>query len=130
MTGEGIVIRADGKVATVKIKRSSACGHDCGECNLCKNPDIEVKILNPIGARVGDRVKIGTDTSKVLKDAFLLYMLPIIGAFVLYVVLDSLGAGNALCIIAEVIWVLLWFGFIRYYSKNSVSMSCAVEILK
>ena len=130
MTGEGIVIRTNGKDAIVKIKRSSACGHDCGECNLCKNPDIEVKILNTIGAGVGDRVKIGTDTSKVLKDAFLLYMLPIIGAFVLYVVLSSLGAGNALCIIAEAIWAVLWFVFIRYYSKNSVSMSCAVEILE
>ena len=129
MTGEGIVIRADGNVATVKIKRSSACGHDCGECNLCKNPDIEVKILNPIGAQVGDRVRIGTDTSKVLKDAFLLYMLPIIGAFVLYITLDSFGLGNAICIGAEVVWAVLWFVFIRHYSKNSVSMSCAIEIL-
>ena len=51
MTGEGIVVKSNGNTATGKIKRSSACGHDCGECNLCKNPDIEVDILNPINAK-------------------------------------------------------------------------------
>jgi len=130
LTGEGVVIKTSGNTATVKVKRSSACGHDCGECNLCKNPDIEVEILNPVGAKPGDRVKIGTDTSKVMRDAFLLYMLPLIGAFVLYGVLDSLNTGNALCIFAEVVWLGLWYGFIRYYSKNKVTMSCALEILE
>ena len=129
MTGEGIVTETNGNVATVKIKRSSACGHDCGECNLCKNPDIEVKVLNPLGAAVGSRVKLGTDTGKVLKDAFLLYMLPIIGAFVLYIVLSSFNAVSWVCIAAEILWFVLWLVFIRHHSKNNVSMSIIVEVL-
>ncbi len=130
MTGEGIVIRTSGETATVKIKRSSACGHDCGECNLCKNPDIEVEILNHIGAKAGNRVKIATDTAKVLRDTFFLYMLPVLGALVLYVILSAFGLSSAICIVLEVIWFLLWYLFIRYYSRHSVTMSCAVEILK
>ena len=130
MTGEGLVIKTCGNTATVKIKRSSACGHDCGECNLCKNPDIEVEILNPIGAQKGDRVKIGTDTAKVLKSAFLLYMLPIIGALVLYIALSSFDIATGYLIGAEVLWIALWYAFIRYYSKHNITMSCALEILK
>lgn len=130
MTGEGLIIKTCGNTATVKIKRSSACGHDCGECNLCKNPDIEVEILNPIGAQKGDRVKIGTDTAKVLKSAFMLYMLPIIGALVLYMVLSSFNIATGYLIGAEALWITLWYVFIRHYSKHNVAMSCALEILK
>ncbi len=130
MTGEGIVIKTKGNTATVKIKRSSACGHDCGECNLCKNPDIEVEILNPIGAVVGDRVKIGTDTAKVLKSAFLLYMLPVIGALAIYIVLSSFNIATGYCIGAEVLWIAVWYVFICHYSKHNIAMSRALEILK
>lgn len=129
MTGEGTVTKLNGNIATVRIKRSSACGHDCGECNLCKNPDIEVEILNPIGAKIGDRVKIGTDTSKVLQDAFLLYMLPVTGALILYIILSSFKLGTSAFIIAEIVWIALWYVFIRHYSKNRITMSCAIEIL-
>lgn len=130
MTGEGIVVKLNGNTATVKIKRSSACGHDCGECNLCKNPDIEVDILNPINAKIGDKVKIGTDTAEVLKSAFLLYMLPIIGAMVLYILLNSFGLSNKVCIISEFLWIALWYLFIRHYSKHKVTMSVALEIIE
>ena len=130
MTGEGIVVKTNGNIATVSIKRSSACGHDCGECNLCKNPNIEVDVLNPIDAKPGNRVKIGTDTSKVLWSAFVLYMLPFIGAFVLYGVLGSFGVCSATTIISEVVWFALWFCFVLYYNKHKVTMSCALEIVE
>ena len=130
MTGEGIVVKTNGNVATVKIKRSSACGHDCGECNLCKNPDIEVDILNPIDAKIGDKVKIGTNTSKVLLSAFVLYMLPILGAFALYAVLSSCRLSTPVIAVSEVLWFVVWFVFVRYFNKHNVTMSCAVEIVK
>ena len=130
MTGKGIVVKTSGDTATVIVSRSSACGHDCGECNLCKNPDIRVEILNPIGAKKGDTVKISADTPSVLKDAFLLYMLPIIGALVLYAVLSSFTISNIWCILGELVWFTIWYMFIRHYSKNKVTTSCALEILE
>ena len=130
MTGEGIVVKLNGNTATVRIKRSSACGHDCGECNLCKNPDIEVDILNPIGAKIGDRVKIGTDTRKVMLSAFVLYMLPIVGAFVLYGVLSSLNISAKIAVVSEIVWFALWFVYVRHFSKHKVTMSCALEIVE
>ena len=130
MTGEGIVVKVSGNIATVRIKRSSACGHDCGECNLCKNPDIETDILNPIDAKPGDRVKIGTDTSKVLLSAFVLYMLPFVGAFVLYGLLSSFGLSSVTTIVSEVLWFALWFAYVLYFNKHKVAMSCAMEIVE
>lgn len=130
MTGEGIVVKLNGNTATVRIKRSSACGHDCGECNLCENPNIEVDILNPIGAKIGDRVKIGTDTGKVMLSAFILYMLPLIGAFVLYGVLSSMSLSATVMVAAEVVWFAIWFAYVRHFSKHKVTMSCALEIVE
>lgn len=130
MTGEGLVVKTKGNIATVRVKRSSACGHDCGECNLCKNPDIEVDILNPVGAKIGDIVKIGTDTSKVMFSAFILYMLPLVGAFVLYGVLGLFDLTAKITVICEVLWFLLWFVFVIYFNKNKVTMSSALEIVE
>jgi len=130
LTGEGLVVKTKGNIATVRVKRSSACGHDCGECNLCKNPDIEVDILNPVGAKIGDIVKIGTDTSKVMFSAFILYMLPLVGAFVLYGVLGLFDLTAKITVICEVLWFLLWFVFVIYFNKNKVTMSSALEIVE
>lgn len=129
MVGKGVVIKTDGITATVKVHKSSACGHDCGECRLCSNPEIEVEILNPIGAKVGDTVTIGTDTAKVLKDAFMLYMLPIIGAMVVYALSGVLLDNIALKVISVAMWIAVWFMYMRFYSKRRVTMSSAQEVV-
>lgn len=77
MTGEGLVLSVSGTVANVQISKSSACGHDCASCKACNNPTYEIKVLNPIGANVGNRVEIQTKTSSVLGVSFLLYILPV-----------------------------------------------------
>jgi sigma-E factor negative regulatory protein RseC len=40
--------------------------------------EMEVKALNPAGARVGDRIVLSFETSSLLKATFLIYVLPII----------------------------------------------------
>lgn len=77
MTGEGTVVAVFGDEARVKISKSSACGHDCASCGACSNPAYEIRVLNPVGAKSGDRVEIQTKTSSVLGVSFLLYILPV-----------------------------------------------------
>ena len=79
-------------------------------------------ILNPIGAKPGDRVKIGTDTGKVMLSAFILYMLPLIGAFVLYGVLGSLNISAKIAVVSKIVWFALWFVcyFFVTYERSSV----------
>ena len=77
MTGDAIVTTVCGNEATVKISKSSACGHDCASCKACSNPSYEISVINKIGANVGDKVLIETKTSRVLFASFLLYILPV-----------------------------------------------------
>ena len=127
MQGKGIVIKTGGTEATVRIRKSSACGHDCGECRVCNNPEIEINVANTIGAKDGDTVIIGADTSSVLWNASLLYILPVIGMFVIYMVLNALPA--YVTILSVAIWIVLWFAFMRRKSKNTNIKSCILEVV-
>ncbi len=129
MTGKGIIVKTNGATATARISKSSACGHDCGECRLCNNPQIEVEILNPINAAVGDTVLIGTSTSKVLRDTFLLYMLPVIGAIIFYAAGSALFHSVIYASALVAIYLTLWFIAMKHYSKNKVAMSSALEVV-
>ena len=129
MQNEGIVTHLDGAYATVRIRKSSACGHDCGECRVCNNPEIEINVANAIGAQEGDTVIIGADTSSVLWNAFLLYVLPVMGLFAIYMTLYSLSVPTYTTIISVVLWIALWFVFMRKKSKNVNIKSCILEVV-
>ncbi len=80
-TEQGIVLRTDSESAWVKTTRSSAC-EGCtarGSCHtLGSGQEMEVKALNPAGARVGDRIVLSFETGSLLKATFLIYVFPII----------------------------------------------------
>ncbi len=113
MVGNGIVVKTDGKRAIVRIRKSSACGHDCGECRVCNNPEFETEVINEIGAKVGDRVAIGAPTTEVLFSAFLVYMLPVLGVLVIGIILSSVFENAFIIASGCVLWVLIWFLIIR-----------------
>lgn len=129
MVGKGQIVKTCGKTAIVRIRKSSACGHDCGECRVCSNPEIEVEILNPVNAKPGDTVIIGTDTGTVLFSAFLLYILPIIGLLFVYMIADNFGLSIPIKAGLCVLFAIVWFLYMRYYSKNKVIQSCALEVV-
>lgn len=76
---EGIVIGIEKETATVKTSRSAAC-EGCASQGSCmaKGNDMEVRVDNVAGARVGDRVVIEFDSGALLKVTFLLYVFPVI----------------------------------------------------
>ena len=80
-TEQGIVIRTDSGGAWVKTTKSGSC-EGCtarGSCHsLSDRGDMEVKAINEVGARVGDRIVLSFETSSLLKATFLLYVFPII----------------------------------------------------
>jgi sigma-E factor negative regulatory protein RseC len=111
-TEQGIVLRIDSQMAWVKTVRSSAC-EDCsakGSCHaMGSSRDMEVKALNPTGARVGDRVVLSYETASFLKASFLIYVFPII----LLIVGAALGQMLApvVDLTPSVLSVLLGFAF-------------------
>lgn len=81
-TEEGVVIRVSGASTWLKTTRTASCNH-CTSKDTCKTlggggADIEVEVINPIGARPGDRVMVSLPTGSLLKATFLIYMVPVI----------------------------------------------------
>lgn len=71
-------VSPDGRAQVLHV-RESACSGDCHKCSGCgaAKEAIVLDVLNPIGAAVGDFVKISADSAPVLKGAAVLYMMPL-----------------------------------------------------
>lgn len=125
-TEKGTVTRVSTRTAWVKTTRSSAC-ESCSARGYCHTlggnlEEMEVEVLNPLGARVGDRVILDLKGSSLVKMAFMLYVFPVLcmlaGALVgqRYSSADSLlpiGTGAAAFCLA--------FVFVRFQSNR---MAC------
>lgn len=97
-TEQGIVIQTDRTTARVKTTPTEACAA-CSARNSCHgtgDQEREVDVVNPVGARVDDRVVIYFGTAPLLKAAFLLYLFPVVcmlaGALIGHRSALSLGA--------------------------------------
>lgn len=79
MKQTGYVIKEKGTDVTVQIVRATACGDKCSNCSAgCEKEVIDIDVLNRLDAKVGNYVEIESESKKVLKMAFLVYILPII----------------------------------------------------
>lgn len=84
--------------AEILVRRQSACGHDCASCGGC-GPDAASRVSavaeNPVNARVGDTVRVESESGQVLKMACLLYLVPLVLLFALYfIATGALGWGE------------------------------------
>ena len=69
--------------AEVEVLRGTACGDDCGSCEVCHYASkIRVEARNDVGAQLGDRVEIEARTSRVLGAAVLVYVVPFVLFFI------------------------------------------------
>lgn len=78
---EGVVTAVGPASAWVKTTRSSAC-KSCSARHSCtpqENNETLVEVVNPIKAKVGDRILLSIESAALLKAAFLIYVFPILG---------------------------------------------------
>jgi sigma-E factor negative regulatory protein RseC len=89
-----IVERKSQAVAVVLCKKSSLCEH-CASAGLCHmgedNRSMLVEAFNPLGAEVGDRVRLVTSTRRFLQSSFILYIVPLISLIIGAVAGDLIG---------------------------------------
>lgn len=94
MREEGFVKIVSGTTCEVIIKRKTACGENCASCKAsCEAKEQVCVAENALDAKVGDKVVVEMDSAKVLKSAFLVYILPIL-AFLTIFMLVSEKVGN------------------------------------
>lgn len=84
---KGIVVEANGKRATVRFKKTDACGH-CNACFRFGSNEADIEMDNTLGAKKGDEVYIDMHANTVLKASAIVYGIPIIG-LILGVVIGS-----------------------------------------
>jgi sigma-E factor negative regulatory protein RseC len=114
---QGIVIKmgSQGSAATawVKMVRSGAC-ESCASRDSCKTGEggqtQEVEALNPVNAKVGDRIQLTIGSAPLLTAMFLLYLFP-----VLCMLIGGLS-GN-------------WLGAVFQVNPSSMSVVSAVVCL-
>ncbi len=72
------VLTVDGRLATVAMVRSEACG-ECGARDIChptSGTTMQMEVENSVGAHPGDRVLITLPASSLLKATTLTYLFP------------------------------------------------------
>lgn len=100
MTQRAVVKRrlSQGRVE-VWVKRESACSHDCDSCAGCgsmiRQAELTAVAQDPLGAKVGQQVTVESSTSRVLRLAAALYLLPFAGLFAAYLLCARLSEGAA-----------------------------------
>lgn len=91
--------RLDNERVEVRIQRMSACSHDCDSCAGCGSmvhqPQLFSVAQDPLGAEVGQQVAVESVSSRVLKLAALVYLLPFGGLFAAYLLLRNASEGIA-----------------------------------
>ncbi len=80
---EGRVIGLEEGYAIVQTERGSSCDgcHSKSSCHSMGDTEgsiMEIRAINDMGAKVGDRVKVAIDSIVFLKSSFLVYVLPLI----------------------------------------------------
>lgn len=117
MEEEGLIVEVQGKMAKVQIQRSSACGH-CHACELGTNGMMIAEVQNPVNARVGEKVKIEIAPSSLLQAAFMVYIVPIIGLVVGYLIGSTITHSESIGICSGVAMLLLSFFILYWYDKK------------
>ena len=80
------VTASEGEFAQVETQRETACGacsakSACGTSVLAKlfsGRRASLRVLNPIGARPGERVIVGMDESALTRASFVFYIIPLL----------------------------------------------------
>lgn len=112
-------VHDDGTAMVIHL-RESACSGDCHKCSGCgaAKEYLLFEVINPIGARVGDLVKIESETGPVLKAAVVLYMMPLVLFFVGYIIGMSLNAGALAGCLGFVLGIVLVVIYDRRLQKK------------
>lgn len=119
MTQEGKVIKCEGDKAFVEVIRASACAHDCSKCHGCGGQKpIVVAAVNQAGAKAGDFVTLESPTKTVLKQAFVVYMIPVIAFLGAYITLHGLSLPDGVSIGISCLILGLAVGCIMLYDKR------------
>lgn len=126
----GQVVELQGKMAVVRVRRTSACGENCGSCNgECTPTSTNLKAINGLNAKVGDMVKVEMSQGAFLTLAFVGYILPILITIAAYFAVYKITSDTLvsdICAVAALIITLIVFYITDKLPKKSTRFSSRV----
>ena len=106
----------------LSIMRQSACGHDCSKCgagcSMMTPQEVLVVADDPVGVQPGDTVTVESSTGKMMKAAVVVYAVPLVLFFALYVILDTLGAEESVSTAGAILGFVLGILGAVFYSRR------------
>ena len=91
----GTVVQKNGEDIMVLIGRGNDC--DCGgACGVQSGKGIMVQVKNPLGAKIGDRIKLEIKNTSAVTANLLVYIFPLIGMVLGYVIGNNIGVSMGL----------------------------------
>lgn len=124
--------------AIIEVERESACegchksrdGKGCSICSLTgANKKFRATAINRIGAEVGERVLVSSDTSKVLGYSAIVFLLPLVVGFAFYFLSELVTQIEWIRCAALLSGFLLAFLGVFGYSKAVAKKRCDLEIV-
>ena len=122
-TEQGLVIEVINNIANIKVGRHS----DCSNCGACSGSDsVIISANNQIGAKVGQRVVFEVQEVNVLRGAFIVFVMPLISAFIGVLIGNFVGKYighnvNTFQIIGGIIAFLLSLIFVKLFDKAATT---------
>lgn len=84
MIVKGNVYKLSGNYAHVRTPRPKAC-ESCSNYALCSGKDVDMKVLNPIGAKLGDTVEIEvSEDQRAIYIMAYIFLIPVAMIFIGY----------------------------------------------
>lgn len=125
------VTEVRGDIATVEVKRQSAC-EGCkmsGACSSCRKI-VTATVKNKLGALPGDIVEIEAPSDVILKYAMIVFVLPIFAALLFYYLSVWIYPNGVYPYLTALAAFLLSFVFIYFYAKSQTAANGHMEITR
>ncbi len=132
MKQTGIVVEIMGNNAKVECDRQSACDM-CENASVCseKCKKVFATAQNTVNAQIGDFVEIETESKRVLKNAFIVFLLPVLLSFAAYFVAERFFGGTTAALATLVVLVasLILLSFLLNTKEKDKNASKIVRII-
>lgn len=133
----GVVISVCELYSVVESERMSACegchksAEGCSVCSLMggKSRKISTRAVNDIGAEVGDRVEIESDSGRVLGYAFVVFVLSILFMLCAFFVSSALELGGIFTYVSPALGFALGMAVAFVYSRVCASRRADARIV-
>ncbi len=119
MEEEGIIVELNGGMAKVAITPKFACAHCAARAVCTQSGDrVYTEALNPLGAQVGDLVKVEMPAKSVYGSAFLVFFMPLVVLALGFGLARRVGLPQGISILVGICLAGGWFVLLGRIEKR------------